>query len=66
VTADYGSEADQRRKSIDNARAELARAGYGLFELAHGAYLIARCDCTRPCADLAAVRAFVAQIGGAA
>lgn len=41
----------------------LARLGFGLFELADGTYLAARWDRSRPCADLRAVRQFLALLG---
>ncbi len=55
--------ADAKRKAFETYRAELARLGFGLFELADGTYLATRWDRSRPCADLQAVRAFLAQLG---
>lgn len=44
-------------------RAELVRLGFGLYELADGSYLATRWDRARPCADLHAVRQFLALLG---
>lgn len=55
--------ADVKLKTFETYRAELARLGFGLFELADGTYLAARWDRSRPCADLRAVRQFLAQLG---
>ncbi len=57
--------ADSRRKAFEQLRAELALAGgFALLELSDGTYLISRWSHCRPCADLAAVRQFLRQIGG--
>lgn len=64
---DYGTEVDLRRKAIEKARADLAlHGGHMLHELADGSFLVSRWNLTRPCADLQAVRAFVAQLGARA
>lgn len=56
---------DATRKRFEDYRARLALAGgYALHELADGSFLICRWNLTRPCADLAAVRAFLERLGG--
>jgi hypothetical protein len=55
---------DARRKALATAAACLALKGFALHPLACGAFLICKWDRSVHCADLIAIEAFIAKIGG--
>jgi hypothetical protein len=50
-------------KRVATLRARAALAGFELVEMADGSFVIARWTLTRALANLAAVEAFLAQVG---